>query len=727
MKKKTPRRQASHKTVALRKKEQRFQSFDQNNFLVNGIPQPDPFVNFEDTFGVHAWVYAATFAIASNLAGLCFDPYILNADGEKVPNDAHLFKKLMERPNPYITGYDLKEFTFMVLELTGNCYWAVERLGTGTIKELWPLPTGAVRAVSSPTRMIDHYVLQVGGKPVIYAYDEIIHFKYTNPKSFIYGQGSVAAVKNDIAADLFADSWNRWFFRNAGRPDAILETDEELSDDVRRRTIESWKQLHGGMVNRGKTGILEGGMKYKEVNRSPKDMDYAVLRNNSRDRILAAFGVPPAVVGVLEYANYSNMEQQVKMFWKHTLVPKIRKFEANLTMRARQVTFDLKDTFFLANLSMVEGLREDEKEKAQTVALYVDAGIPINQVIERMELPFDPVPGGDLPRPRYAPSVTGPAPTEPANPVETDNPDDGKAKRAEREKAAKAAEELRKEILWKSFDAQARSHEDQLKGTARAFFKGQQRRVISGIEKHKDKFTHRIGKMVELMKTEMDDPDFRALKAAEDAGIRDTVDLIFNIDVENKLMARMVGPKISGTFYDFAVRMTKRVKPGFDFNLQDPKAIRWLESKRLNLSRDVNGQTLETITQETIDAVKDAVDQGFSAGDAISGIVDRIDEVYRFALDTRAERIARTEVMSAANAGSFDAMKQTGVRKKKWLSARDNRVRDTHEKLDDDEVGVDEDFISESGAKLSFPGDPRCADLGEIINCRCAVDAVVED
>jgi hypothetical protein len=103
------------------------------------------------------------------------------------------------------------------------------------------------------------------------------------------------------------------------------------------------------------------------------------------------------------------------------------------------------------------------------------------------------------------------------------------------------------------------------------------------------------------------------------------------------------------------------------------------------------------------------------------------------ALRWRAETIARTEAMTALHQSSQEAMQQAidagqvdeAAVTKVWHSAGDKRVRDTHQALDGQEVAFRADFVSPSGARLRFPGDPS-APPAETINCRCWADYSID-
>lgn len=110
-------------------------------------------------------------------------------------------------------------------------------------------------------------------------------------------------------------------------------------------------------------------------------------------------------------------------------------------------------------------------------------------------------------------------------------------------------------------------------------------------------------------------------------------------------------------------------------------------------------------------------------GEALTKIIGRLRDRN---LLLRGEMLARTETMMALGSARDEAMRQQIEAgkvqaqdvKKRWHSARDNRVRHTHRVLNGQAVGIDEVFQSPSGAMLRYPGDPG-APISEISGCRC--------
>jgi HK97 family phage portal protein len=683
--------------MAKRKKKEitQLQVLDPNlAYADNGVPQPESYDDLSRAYSAHVWVFRSVNVIATALAAVELLPYLQKSDGSWTEDAKHEFYSLLKRPNPYMSGYDLRMYTYAARKLTGNAYWYCETLGTNKIKEIWPLLPANVRPVATPKRMIDHYVYQVGGQTVRLDYENVIHFKSMNPDSFLYGVGSLSAAKNAVATDIFAQVWNKSFFKNAARPDGVLESDTTLRKEIRDRIISSWNAVHQGAGKVGKTAMLEGGLKYKQITAGAKDMDFVNLRKDYRIEIIAAFGVPPSVVGLLEYANYSNMEQQTKMFWDNTLLPDMKSVEETLTMRAEQITFRM-GTVFQGDTSKVKALQANMKEQAEVYKMFVDGGIPPNEVIDALDLPFEHVEGGDSPRmPVANPFQQQPAqnpPPPPAKAIKDLNPPDDAAQ----------ARELRREVAWKRINDRVRLKEGEMESSMRGFFAGQRRRVLKALDERARSLLHQAN-----------------FRGGESKVNQETMRIVFDTDKESELMAKPAGRLIKGTYFDFAVSVAGKINPDYDFDLNDPYADAWIKRKVSKLTREATSYTLESITQETSDAIAEAVATGFSEAETIAQVADRINAVFDFAQATRAERIARTEIIGAANAGSFEAMRKTGVRKKGWLSSRDERVRETHKQMDGQVVDLNEGFRSPSGAVLQFPGDPD-GPAEEVIQCRC--------
>ena len=99
----------------------------------------------------------------------------------------------------------------------------------------------------------------------------------------------------------------------------------------------------------------------------------------------------------------------------------------------------------------------------------------------------------------------------------------------------------------------------------------------------------------------------------------------------------------------------------------------------------------------------------------------REEDGYWLSFD-RAVNIANSETNTFLNYTDFVEAKELGYTKKSWHTMLDNKVRDTHEEVDGQTIGIDEVFHV-GNSEMRFPHDLALTpDPREVINCRCAVE-----
>jgi len=116
-------------------------------------------------------------------------------------------------------------------------------------------------------------------------------------------------------------------------------------------------------------------------------------------------------------------------------------------------------------------------------------------------------------------------------------------------------------------------------------------------------------------------------------------------------------------------------------------------------------------------AVEQATNDGLGAAET-ARIIKKALIAQGEAMNTyRSLRIARTEVMTASNAGSLQGAKDLGVPMDKiWIATLDERTRDSHVIMNSERTDINENFSN----GMSCPGDPA-GGAEEVINCRCTI------
>lgn len=111
---------------------------------------------------------------------------------------------------------------------------------------------------------------------------------------------------------------------------------------------------------------------------------------------------------------------------------------------------------------------------------------------------------------------------------------------------------------------------------------------------------------------------------------------------------------------------------------------------------------------------------------SVNDLIGRVQKVTGMSYD-QARRVAQTERTRVQGEARYDALKgenkqrranKQHAARKEWVARGDGKTRDTHAALSGTVEYVDRYFVSPSGARLLYPGDPS-APAAEIINCRC--------
>ena len=102
---------------------------------------------------------------------------------------------------------------------------------------------------------------------------------------------------------------------------------EEQFDRLKRELDETYQ----GARNAGRPLLLEGGLDWKAMSLSPKDMDFLEAKHMAAREIALAFGVPPMLLGIPGDNTYSNYQEANRVFFRATVLPLATRIGAALS------------------------------------------------------------------------------------------------------------------------------------------------------------------------------------------------------------------------------------------------------------------------------------------------------------------------------------------------------------------------------------------------------------
>jgi HK97 family phage portal protein len=342
-------------------------------------------------FVQNAIVHRAVKLIAENAAAVPLLVY----DGAE-PRDRHPLTDLLARPNPRQDGAGFLEAVTAHLLIAGNSYVEAVTLD-GQVRELHALRPDRMRVVPGPDGWAQAYDYTVGGQTVRFeqsaALPPILHLTLFNPLDDHYGLAPLEAAAVAIDTHNAAAGWNKALLDNSARPcGALVYTGPDgavLSDAQYERLKRELEGTYQGAANAGRPLLLEGGLDWKSMSLSPKDMDFMEAKHTAAREIALAFGVPPMLLGIPGDNTYSNYQEANRVFWRATVLPLAGRVAGALAQWLAPAFG--KDLTLVADTDRIEALAADR------AALWERVGkadfLTVNE--KRQMTGFGPVEGGD--------------------------------------------------------------------------------------------------------------------------------------------------------------------------------------------------------------------------------------------------------------------------------------------------------------------------------------------
>ncbi|UOF83017.1 portal protein [Caudoviricetes sp.] len=252
------------------------------------------------------------------------------ADGEEI--EEHPLLDLLKRPNPMNGGARFFEAVFAFYRLAGNSYiYATEAKNPS---ELWVLRPDRMRAVPGAKGIVE-WQYQVGSsEPLKFPVDpvtgesQVRHWKTFNPLNDIYGMSPLEAAAWSVDQHNDASAWNKALLQNGCKPSGAFVVGSQggvstgtLSDSQYERLKSQMDEKMSGSRNAGKPLILEGGLDWKEMGLSPKEMDWLDGKHTSAREICHVLDTPPQLLGIPGDNTYSNYSEARLSFYEDSIIP----------------------------------------------------------------------------------------------------------------------------------------------------------------------------------------------------------------------------------------------------------------------------------------------------------------------------------------------------------------------------------------------------------------------
>lgn len=699
-------------------------------------------------------VFACVNKLIDGIAGL---PLMLSTTDDKIVESGPAYDVLFT--NPAMSFEKFVTQTIGHYALSRDVFWVFTDSEGSRPKEVMVVSGTQMKPITH-NRQANGVLLGwefrgQGGERAQFTLDEVHQWKNFNPYDKFHGLGPATASKLSIDYSYAASLFNTSSLENAAEPGAILTTQGKLDPDQVELLRSQFDARHQGAGKAKRTAVLTGGMDIKTVALKMTDMQVAKISKMSDQKICSSFGVPPGVVGMITEAQYSHGPAQ-RDFIFNAIIPLSRTFAGEITTGilakflsrdSQRVALKAADsrTFAGGENRLVKNkfyrhartraaaakqrvfawfdsdqhptVQEVNREVSEKVLGYTKAGVPLNDLIETHDLPYEKVPWGNdwwigmgqVPA-RFAleagiEGITGPSMLEGEG-----EPEEGKSygERLKEKyglgqsgpaKPVVKADEQQRLRIWQNWAISWAGIEREYRETMRQFFLRQQRILTAKLKKA-----------------------LSEVKAA-DRVIKDATDdiiarVVFDLKVEDEKVT-----VINHTFFEKGSELGTRQIISEVLGLSADELTEAAEqAKRLPAIKRafvISSHKIKNINRTTQNLVAEQLRSGLNAGEGLNELTARI----RTTLGSnraRALSIARTQTAGAVSSGRHAGMQHAGVELKSWVTAGDEGVRPAHVDAGyryAEGIALDVPF-EVAGEMLMYPGDPS-GSAANIIMCRC--------
>jgi HK97 family phage portal protein len=263
-----------------------------------------------------AAVYGCVKVHVDHVSTLPFQMYRLKSNGGKQQiRDHWVYRLFAKRPNDYQNPMQFMQMMHRHLELRGNAFAYIEEGSRGEVRALHPIHPDRVTveilndSVNAPNWRFR--VKNRSGQDTPLARSELFHVKGMSSDG-ILGLNPIALARKMLSTGLSAQDYGvRYFDNDASPTSGILKHPTNFKDREQRELFrQTWQETQSG-ANRGKVAVLEYGVDYVPGTViSNADAQFIETKKFTRSEICTMFDVPPHMIGDLDRATFSNIEQQ---------------------------------------------------------------------------------------------------------------------------------------------------------------------------------------------------------------------------------------------------------------------------------------------------------------------------------------------------------------------------------------------------------------------------------
>lgn len=661
------------------------------------------------------WTFACLEVIGLEYSRVKSTAYRDNDEGEQEERDPlaakHWLSRHIRKPNPRYGRSIIRKNRVRWGVGIGDYYAYTPVDKNGEVCAEWALPADRMYTIPDANNFIAGYRYFSPSGLIAFEPWEIIHVYDPMPRAdnilaqTYYGTGLIEKAWRTVRLDNETQEYLERLMANDAMPPVLLKTAKRMDKEQFDEFTSRWEEKYGNPQNRGKYGLLEGGMEVEIPNVADTRLKFYEMNKFNAEAICSYFGVPlPFIVGDYKYK-----------FTAELIENKIR---AGIV----ESWATLFDECFNAHWQNYEiGVSEhhepltakDSESEREQLKVDMTYGLKTrNEIRERNG--EDPVDGGDvLLVPNNVIAITAVAnPQAAATPAALPAPKkikksmdgvifklDGTKFVPIEEVPSSVVEEGPTEksdpegfLIWKSYEAIFNKHTAVI-----------ERGVVHIFDELQDEVMRNFKKLTKSLNRKTDSDEPMPTIASETT--------LFDVDALKKKLEELMGKD----GYDLVIDTLEHSVSPADMDI-DVSDVESFYSKEIDRAIEASSSKIrlsgDTVKEEIRSLLKKMKDS------SVSEVRDALDAKFEVLTTSRSQLIAKQSARVAQNSSQAGAYEKSGFGKQ-WLCSFNNS-REAHIKAHGQKA--EDGFFHVGGETLQAP----C--LGEEpannINCECRSKSV---
>ncbi|OHU37307.1 phage portal protein [Mycobacteroides chelonae] len=335
--------------------------------------------------------------LARNIAQLGIHTFERRGDNDRKRLTDHALARLLQQPNSFTTRYRFLNTLVHDFAIYDCAYWW--KIKTGDGPRLVHLPAPLITPKGDNWLTPEQFEFRGTKSARLIPADEVVYFR---------GYGGIAdagvspleSLRQILREDWTASEMRDQIMRNGARHSGYISRPKvpdapKWSEDAKARFKREWQSEYAGAMaaNAGGTPLLEDGMTFVAASQTAKDLQYIESRKLTDEEVARSYFIPPPMIGILDHATFSNIEEQHQMLYQDTLGPWLTMIQDEIVLQLLP-DFESKPEKFYVEFNLMEKLSGNVEKRDASITQSV--GGPWRTINEGRSLAnLPPVENGD--------------------------------------------------------------------------------------------------------------------------------------------------------------------------------------------------------------------------------------------------------------------------------------------------------------------------------------------